>query len=81
MTVELDEQSALFVQQQINSGNFSDPLAVVQTALQQLAAELEDIGDLKQLREEIKVGLASGVAEDGVIERVMRKYGLTSRAA
>jgi putative addiction module CopG family antidote len=81
MTLELDERSAVFVQQQIDCGNFPDAMAVVQTALEQLAAELEDIGDLKQLRKEIDEGLASGVADDGVFERVLQKYGLASRAA
>lgn len=81
MTIELTEKQAGLVKRLTSDGTFASVEAMLDAAFEQLEWELEDLGDVKALREAIEKGMSSGIAEEGVVERILAKHGLSSRAA
>ncbi len=76
LTDELDE----FVRAKVESGRFENASEVVRAALRSLDRdERRYEAKLANLRAMIDEGLASGIAEDGVFERVREKLGLPQR--
>jgi len=58
MTIHPDQQTAALIQREIDAGRFKDADAVVQTAVQHLAASRLEIG---LSREELDASLAAAV--------------------
>jgi antitoxin ParD1/3/4 len=76
LTDELDE----FVREKVESGRFENASEVVRAALRSLDRdERQYEAKLAKLRALIDEGDASGIAEDGVFERVMEKLKIAQR--
>jgi len=76
LTDELDE----FIREKVGSGRFENASEVVRAALRSLDRdERQYEAKLAKLRAMIDEGDASGIAEDGVFERVREKFKLPQR--
>jgi antitoxin ParD1/3/4 len=74
LTKELDQ----FVAKKVEAGLYANASEVMRTALRLLEKEEREYEEkLAALRVAIEEGLASGVAEPGVLERIRQKYGLS----
>jgi antitoxin ParD1/3/4 len=78
--VNLTEELDRFVAARVQSGRYANASEVVRAALRALERD-EQVFEEKMavLRKALEKGLASGVAEPGVFERIRAKYGLASR--
>jgi len=77
LTDELDQ----FVREKVESGCFENASEVVRAAFRSLDRdERQYEAKLANLRAMIDEGDASGIAEDGVFERLREKLGLPRRA-
>jgi antitoxin ParD1/3/4 len=75
--VNLTQRLDNFVTARVKSGRYENASEVVRTALRSLEREeREDRAKLAALRAAIAEGDASGVAEPGVFDRVLAKFGL-----
>jgi antitoxin ParD1/3/4 len=78
--VNLTEEMDQFVSSRIESGRYESASEVVRAALRTLEREeLEHEAKVVALRSAIDEGEASGVARDGVFERVRRKSAAAAR--
>jgi antitoxin ParD1/3/4 len=76
LTKELDQ----FVASRVESGLYSNASEVMRTALRLLERDEREYEEkMAALRAAIAEGLASGVAEPGVFERLREKHGLPQR--
>jgi antitoxin ParD1/3/4 len=76
LTDELDH----FVREKVKSGRFENASEVVRAALRSLDRDERQYEvKLAKLRAMIDEGDASGIAEDGVFERVMEKLKIPQR--
>jgi antitoxin ParD1/3/4 len=72
--VNLTEEMDRFVSSRIESGRYESASEVVRAALRTLEREeLEHEAKVMALRSAIQEGEASGIAEDGVFERLRRR--------
>jgi antitoxin ParD1/3/4 len=77
LTKELDE----FVASRVEGGLYANASEVMRTALRLLEKEEREYEEkLAALRVAIDEGLASGVAEPGVFERIREEFGLPAGA-
>jgi len=76
-SVNLTDELDRFISAKVESGRYESASEVVQEALRTLEQEeQEDEAKLVALRAAIDEGDASGIAEDGVFDRVRDKLGL-----
>jgi antitoxin ParD1/3/4 len=72
--VNLTQEMDRFVSSRIKSGRYESASEVVRAALRTLEREeMEHEAKVAALRSAIEEGAASGIAEDGVFERLRRK--------
>lgn len=75
--VNLTEELDRFVAESIDSGRYENASEVVRAALRALEErEEERQAKLAVLRAALEEGERSGIAEDGVFERIRSKHGL-----
>ena len=78
LTPELDS----FVANKVEAGLYANASEVMRAALRLLEYnERENEAKLVALKSAIEVGLASGIAEPGVFDRIRQKHGLPPRIA
>jgi len=80
--VNLPSELDRFITSKVEAGTYANASEVMRTALRLLEKEEREYEDkMAILRAAIAEGDASGVAEDGVFERIREKYGLTKQRA
>jgi antitoxin ParD1/3/4 len=73
LTRELDQ----FVASRVEGGKYANASEVMRTALRIMEREEREFEEkMTALKAAIAEGLASGVAEPGVFERIREKYGI-----
>jgi antitoxin ParD1/3/4 len=78
--VSLPDELDRFVTAKVEAGLYANASEVMRAALRLLEREEREYEEkLAALRTAIDEGLASGVAEEGVFERIRQKYGLPER--
>ena len=77
INVVLDPELDSFVSSQVSSGRYGDAAEVVAEALRVLRRDSEEEdAKMARLLEALDHGLASGVAPQGVFDRVLQRAGL-----
>ena len=80
--INLTEELDSFVATKVKSGLYANASEVMRAALRVLEREdRENELKIAALREAIAAGLASGIGEPGVFERIREKHGLPGRTA
>jgi antitoxin ParD1/3/4 len=78
LTKELDQ----FIASKVEAGLYANASEVMRTALRVMEREEREYEEkMAALRAAIDKGLASGIAEPGVFERIRKKYELPDRKA
>jgi len=78
--VSLTKELDAFVSSRVEGGLYANASEVMRTALRLLEKEEREYEEkLAALRTAIDEGLASGVAEPGVFERIREKHGLPKK--
>jgi antitoxin ParD1/3/4 len=78
--VSLPDELDRFVTAKVEAGLYANASEVMRAALRLLEREEREYEEkLAALRTAIDEGLASGIAEEGVFERIRQKYGLPER--
>jgi len=76
LTKELDQ----FVASRVEGGKYANASEVMRTALRMMEREEREFEEkMAALKVAIEEGIASGVAEEGVFERIREKYGVPQR--
>jgi antitoxin ParD1/3/4 len=76
LTKELDQ----FVASRVEGGKYANASEVMRTALRLLEREEREFEEkMTALRAAIEEGLASGIAEPGVFDRIREKHGIAQR--
>jgi len=79
---ELPAEVEQFVSERIASGRYANAAQVLSAAKDALIREEhQQEAQLSKLRDALQAGLDSGIAEDGVFDRVRQRAGLSPKAA
>jgi len=80
--VSLPEKLDQFITAKVESGDYANASEVMRHALRLMEREEQEFEQkMAALRTAINKGLASGIAEPGVFERIRAKYDLPQREA
>jgi len=82
LTTEISQESTDIIEQQISSGSYKDSAEVVESALQLLKREDEDVAWKEwELSRAIQEGIDSPDAEGNIFDQIRAELGLPPRAA
>lgn len=76
LQIDLPEAMNRMVLDKVQSGQYSTARDVIEAGLRALEYEDQERAKFVVLKAAIEEGLASGIAEDGVFDRIRAKYGL-----
>lgn len=80
--VELTPELDTFIRSKVETGMYADPGEVIRAALRLLARdEQEQEEKVAALKDAVRAGISSGMAEPGSFDRIRTKYGLLRREA